>query len=80
MVTMIVWMDPTSMPIAVNIITILLLVSVYKFQTFLRTFFIIAHAQCQSEFWQCANKKCIPKLWKCDGNDDCNDGSDEKVK
>lgn len=41
--------------------------------------YLVAYSQCQPEFWQCSNHKCIPNSWKCDGNDDCDDGSDEKV-
>ena len=33
---------------------------------------------CDTEVqFQCANKLCVPKLWKCDGSNDCGDMSDE---
>lgn len=35
------------------------------------------HHQCESNEWQCANKRCIPESWQCDMEDDCGDNSDE---
>ncbi|CAG9863395.1 unnamed protein product [Phyllotreta striolata] len=32
---------------------------------------------CNPEHFTCSNHMCIPKGWKCDGEDDCGDGSDE---
>ncbi|XP_044762088.1 low-density lipoprotein receptor-related protein 2 [Coccinella septempunctata] len=36
-------------------------------------------ANCTAGQWQCkgADEKCIPWFWKCDGEKDCRDGSDE---
>lgn len=32
---------------------------------------------CSSNFFSCKSGKCIPMSWHCDGNNDCQDGSDE---
>ncbi|XP_051876534.1 low-density lipoprotein receptor-related protein 1-like isoform X2 [Pristis pectinata] len=32
---------------------------------------------CNPSQLQCRNGRCVPLLWKCDGDDDCTDGSDE---
>ncbi|XP_067011986.2 sortilin-related receptor isoform X2 [Anabrus simplex] len=32
---------------------------------------------CAHDYFKCNNGACIPNLWKCDGDDDCGDVSDE---
>ena len=32
---------------------------------------------CPASQFKCLNGDCIPMIWKCDGTQDCNDGSDE---
>nr|1D2L_A Chain A, LIPOPROTEIN RECEPTOR RELATED PROTEIN [Homo sapiens] len=33
--------------------------------------------QCQPGEFACANSRCIQERWKCDGDNDCLDNSDE---
>ncbi|KAG8226274.1 hypothetical protein J437_LFUL004831 [Ladona fulva] len=32
---------------------------------------------CSSEYFRCGNGLCVPNTWKCDGDNDCGDNSDE---
>ena len=35
------------------------------------------HSSCSAEQFTCGNGFCVPKLWRCDGENDCGDNSDE---
>lgn len=33
---------------------------------------------CSPIAFTCANQRCVPRSWHCDGHNDCFDGSDER--
>ena len=33
---------------------------------------------CEPNEFKCNNGRCAMKIWRCDGDDDCFDGSDEE--
>lgn len=44
-------------------------------------FFLISEPTvCSIRQFRCADSKCIPLTWICDGETDCDDGSDENVE
>ena len=38
----------------------------------------VGKRKCDADKFLCDNGRCIPNDWKCDFDDDCGDGSDEK--
>ncbi|XP_061819422.1 low-density lipoprotein receptor-related protein 3-like [Nerophis lumbriciformis] len=38
----------------------------------------LGQSSCQSDEFLCGNGKCLPHSWKCNGQDECGDASDER--
>ncbi|XP_068597911.1 low-density lipoprotein receptor-related protein 3 [Brachionichthys hirsutus] len=38
----------------------------------------LGHSSCRSDEFLCGNGKCLPRSWKCNGQDECGDGTDER--
>ena len=35
--------------------------------------------KCKEDEFECDDSSCIKSRWRCDGDQDCNDGSDENL-
>ena len=58
------------------------LIAVKNFNQILFSFIVLfieleSCCSCEKNQFLCNNKKCIPESWKCNGNNDCGDSSDE---
>ena len=40
-------------------------------------YIFIAKRSCADDQFECENGRCVPLDYKCDGDNDCNDNSDE---
>lgn len=50
----------------------------YEYGPIIKSNLITEYPECTDEQFQCGNKKCIPLAWQCNGEINCEDGSDEK--
>ncbi len=42
--------------------------------------FPLENVTCTASEFRCPNGRCLPERWKCDGEKDCADGSDEDLE
>ena len=56
---------------------LLVKVSTFSFEILIIVFTLAAR-RCETGEMECKNKVCVTLAWKCDGEDDCGDNSDEE--
>jgi len=54
-----------------------MLCNVEETSTILTTIEPTTDVSCPDEFFTCADGGCVQNSWVCDGDNDCEDGSDE---
>lgn len=55
----------------------ILLLLFYSVQYYLPFFLYFTDTTCSPSAFTCANQRCVPSGWRCDGHNDCFDNSDE---
>lgn len=50
----------------------------YKHEYIFVLFTCVTERTCEADSFRCDSGKCIPNRWRCDGDNDCDDLSDER--
>lgn len=52
--------------------------SISSLDRLINNVFRIVMAQCTPDQFRCKSGRCVTRAWRCDGDDDCADNSDEE--